>query len=69
MELPLLIMAGADDPVTPPGMAEQLFEIALTEHKTYVLIEDGGHNDLPQHSEYTTALRAFYADVFNTESK
>lgn len=60
-EQPLLIITGEADPITPPGMAEDLFEAAATPeaHKKLRLIEDGGHNDLPDNENYRDAIREF----------
>jgi fermentation-respiration switch protein FrsA (DUF1100 family) len=65
IEMPLLIFAGEEDQVTPPGMAEELFEAAKSRHKQSVIIEQGGHNDLPQKEAYRNGLKAFYLKVFD----
>lgn len=65
IEKPLLILAGEDDQITPPGMAEKLFEIAKSSDKQIIIIENGGHNDLPQQEEYSNALNEFYRKIFN----
>jgi fermentation-respiration switch protein FrsA (DUF1100 family) len=67
IEKPLLIFAGDNDQVTPPKMAEKLFEAAKSTDKKLVIIENGGHNDLPQRAEYMNALNEFYRKIFNTE--
>ncbi|MBD3374842.1 alpha/beta hydrolase, partial [candidate division KSB1 bacterium] len=60
---PLLIVTGNSDQITPPGMAEKLYDKAAAGDKELVIIENGGHNDLPQRNEYTTALRRFYQEI------
>ncbi len=62
-ERPLLIFAGENDQVTPPGMAEKLFENAKSTDKQLVIIEHGGHNDLPRSERYKDALNSFYRNV------
>jgi len=66
LDIPLLIIAGEDDQVTPPGMAEDLHQTAKTSDKKLVIIEDGGHNDLPQKKEYRDLLGDFYRTVFDS---
>ncbi|MDZ7723541.1 MAG: alpha/beta hydrolase [candidate division KSB1 bacterium] len=67
MQLPLLIIAGEDDQVTPASMAESLYGISSSEQKELVIIENSGHNDLPQKQEYSRALDRFYAKVFDSK--
>ncbi|MCI0495951.1 lysophospholipase [candidate division KSB1 bacterium] len=67
IEKPLLIFAGDKDQVTPSKMAEKLFEAAKSTDKKLVIIENGGHNDLPQRSEYTNALKEFYSRIFSAD--
>ena len=67
IEKPLLIFAGDNDQVTPPKMAEKLFEVSKSTDKKLVIIEKGGHNDLPQRVEYANALNEFYRKIFITE--
>jgi pimeloyl-ACP methyl ester carboxylesterase len=60
-EMPLLIISGDEDPVTPSGMAEDLYEASSTpsDERQLRLIEGGGHNDLPDFESYRNAVRAF----------
>lgn len=67
IEKPLLIFAGDNDQVTPPKMAEKLFEAAKSTDKKLVIIKNGGHNDLPQRAEYTNALKEFYSRLFSAD--
>ena len=64
LQLPLLIIAGDDDPVTPASMAETLYDVAASDPKELVIIENGGHNDLPTRQVYFEALDQFYSTVF-----
>ncbi len=64
LELPILMFAGTEDPVTPPGMAEELFKAARTGNKKLIIIEGGGHNDLPQKREYKRELEGFYRKIW-----
>jgi uncharacterized protein len=66
MQLPLLIIAGEDDQVTPASMAESLYDISGSDPKDLVIIENGGHNDLPTKQKYLQALDQFYATVFES---
>lgn len=69
IEKPLLIFAGADDQITPPQMAEKLFEAAKASDKKLFIIENGGHNDLPTRDEYQNALKQFYQKIFNSSKE
>ena len=64
IEKPLLIFAGGNDQITPPKMAESLFNVATSKDKELLIIENGGHNDLPQRDEYKNALNKFYGRIF-----
>jgi fermentation-respiration switch protein FrsA (DUF1100 family) len=63
IESPRLIIAGEKDQITPPGMAEKLFEEAKSTNKHLVIIKDGGHNNLPQKQTYSHSLDTFYQQV------
>jgi len=69
IEKPLLIFAGGNDQVTPPKMAETLFMAAKSTDKKLVIIENGGHNDLPPRAEYGKALYDFYRKIFLSKLK
>jgi len=64
IEKPLLIFAGGNDQITPPKMAESLFNVATSKDRELLIIENGGHNDLPQRDEYKNALNKFNGRVF-----
>ena len=64
IEKPLLIFAGGNDQITPPKMAESLFNVATSKDRELLIIENGGHNDLPQRDEYKSALNKFYGRIF-----
>ncbi len=60
LSIPLLIIVGKDDPITPPAMARKLYSIAPTENKTLKILDKGGHNDLPERKDYQAFLGDFY---------
>ncbi|MBP3191307.1 alpha/beta hydrolase [Natronogracilivirgula saccharolytica] len=59
---PLLLIGSENDPITPFRMAESLYDASVSEQKKLINISNGGHNDLPQFSEYRDALEAFYLE-------
>lgn len=60
LSVPLLIIVGKDDPITPPAMARKLYNIAPTENKTLKILDKGGHNDLPERKDYQAFIDDFY---------
>ena len=64
LELPLLFLAGEKDNITPASMTEKLYETAISNHKQIKIIEDGGHNDLPQQQAYQQELTTFLNKIF-----
>lgn len=65
IEVPLLIVGGSDDGITPPEMAETLYEDARASSKELVIVEGGGHNELYASETMRTAYRSLLADVQN----
>ena len=65
IEIPLLLIGGEDDEVTPFSMAEKLYEKSVSSPKKLVKVNGGGHNDLPNKQDYRDALEAFLGDVAN----
>ena len=63
LQKPLLIVTGADDPITPKVMAEMLYQRATVKDKNLVIIDKGGHNDLPVIETYRHALSDFYKSL------
>jgi len=59
IELPLLIMGGSDDNVTPFEMAEELYEASASSSKEIIKIEGGNHNDLPYFDRYVAEIKSF----------
>lgn len=57
---PLLILTGKQDKITPPELSHKLFATATVRNKQLLIIDDGGHNDLPMKATYHTAIRNFY---------
>jgi hypothetical protein len=48
IDLPLLLMLGAQDGVVPPALGKKLFNLA-NPPKTFKLYQDAGHNDVIDH--------------------
>lgn len=63
VDIPLLIMGGSNDEVTPFRMAEDLYEASVSSQKRLVKITGAAHNDLPKSVEYRNALRDFFSDL------
>jgi uncharacterized protein len=59
IELPLLVMGGNSDEITPFEMAEKLYRKSVSENKTIVEMNGGTHNDLPTFPEYVTSINEF----------
>ncbi len=59
MTAPLLVAAGTDDNVTDPSMAKRLHEVAGSEQKRLIRVEDGTHNGLHD----SLAVEQAYADL------
>ena len=59
LDAPLVVVAGKEDNVTDPAMAKQLYQKAGSAQKTFVLVPDGGHNDLYEEADVQKA----YADL------
>ncbi len=60
LDIPLLLITGKDDRITPPQMAEKLYHHSDSQKKNLLVIKGGGHNDLPEMEVYRTALNRFY---------
>lgn len=62
VEGPLFIVAGRDDKITPPELAQKLYDAAgNTSNKGLMIVDKGGHNNLPEITSYNKALGKFYA--------
>lgn len=61
--LPLLVISGSADDVTPPAMALELFEQSASPGKEFLEITGGSHNNLPNYSQYKSVLRQFLEDI------
>ena len=57
LQTPLLVVAGADDNVTDPEMARQLYEAAGSTEKQLIVVEGGSHNGLYDEPEVQEAYR------------
>ncbi len=64
IDVPLLVLAGEEDNITPPSMAEDLHKMAKIGEKTLITIKQGGHNNLPQKEQYKESIRSFYDRQF-----
>ena len=60
LDMPLLLIAGTDDKITPHQMAEKLYRTSGSEKKHLLIIKNGGHNNLPEMEIYRRALNCFY---------
>jgi fermentation-respiration switch protein FrsA (DUF1100 family) len=56
IKAPLLVLHGTDDDVVPIAFGERLFALA-PEHKRFVRLAGGGHNDLEQFGALDVALK------------
>ena len=63
LSVPLLIIAGGEDPIAHPDMARRLFERAPGPGKTLEVLPGGKHNDLPPRPDYRDAYRQFLTKV------
>ncbi len=57
--IPLLVIGGGQDNVTPPEMARTLHAEAATTERELVIIEEGGHNELYATPAYQRAYSAW----------
>ncbi|PWD98163.1 alpha/beta hydrolase [Marinilabilia rubra] len=60
LDIPVFLITGKDDNITPPRMAEKLFHTSASQKKYLLIIEKGGHNDLPEKAIYRQAINRFY---------
>lgn len=60
LDIPLLLITGKDDNITPPQMAEKLYHASISQKKDLMVIKNGGHNNLPEMDIYGRALNRFY---------
>ncbi len=63
IERPLLIVGGSDDGITPPEMAETLYNDARTSSKELVIVDGGGHNGLYASDSMRTAYQSLLDEV------
>ena len=63
LDRPVLIAAGGADEVTPPAMAETLYDETSAADKELVRIEEGGHNGLHAFAEYRDAYERLIRTV------
>lgn len=65
VDVPLIIIGGSADDVTPFSMAEEVYTASASSSKTLVEIEGGSHNNLPEYSAYRNELNSFFETVYN----
>lgn len=65
IRLPLMVLVGADDPVTPPALSERLFTESATPAalKRLHVVAGAGHNDVPVRPAFRTAYTEFLGIV------
>lgn len=61
--LPLLVISGTADDVTPPAMADELYEQSASPRKELLEITGGSHNNLPNYSRYRLAVGDFMESI------
>ena len=60
LDVPLLLITGKDDKITPPQMADKLYHASNSQKKNLLIIKNAGHNNLPEMEIYGRALNRFY---------
>jgi hypothetical protein len=68
INIPLLLISGEEDKITPPQMAEKLYQNSGSQNRNLLIIKKGGHNDLPQKKIYQKALKRFYDSQSNMQT-
>ncbi|HEX9936220.1 MAG TPA: alpha/beta fold hydrolase [Longimicrobium sp.] len=65
IRLPLMVLVGADDPVTPPALSERLFAESATPAalKRLHVVAGASHNDVPVRPAFRTAYAEFLGIV------
>jgi hypothetical protein len=67
LEGPLLVLAGEEDNVTDPAMAQRLYEAATTDQKTIIRVDGEGHNGLHDDPEVQTAYATLLGRIAGPE--
>ncbi len=62
--MPLLIITGDEDEITPVRMSEELYKASASDSKKLVILEGGGHNDLPDFDLYPETINTFLDGIF-----
>jgi uncharacterized protein len=62
-EIPLLVMGGNADEITPFSLAEELYRKSASDSKKLVEMNGGTHNDLPTFPEYTASVGEFVRSI------
>lgn len=71
IRLPLMVLVGANDPVTPPALSERLFAESATPAalKRLHVIAGAGHNDVPVRPAFRTAYAEFLGIVTSAAAR
>lgn len=65
VSVPLLIMVGREDRITPPEMARKLYDAALSNAKTLEIFNNGGHNNLSERKDYRSIIASFFSKTLS----
>jgi len=68
ISVPLLVVVGKNDPITPPAMAKTLYRVSVSHEKSLKILKNGSHNDLPQREDYRLILSRFYSKAIRPKS-
>lgn len=63
LRVPLLLIAGEEDPIAHPDMARALLEAAGSRDKQLAVLDGGSHNDLPPRADYRSHRARFLSRV------
>lgn len=63
IDVPLLVITGADDQVTDAEMGQRLYEAANSAYRRLVEVDDGSHNELYEEADVRSAYRALIDQI------
>lgn len=65
IDAPLMVLVGANDPITPPALSQRLYAEAAAppSRKRLHVIPNAGHNDVPTRPEFRSAYAEFLGIV------
>ncbi|MEM8610332.1 MAG: alpha/beta fold hydrolase [Myxococcota bacterium] len=64
LTMPTLVIVGSEDNITPPKLAEEVYDASAGQPKTRVEVEGGGHNGLEAYEAFHEALADFFDTAF-----